>query len=250
MRVPVIAGNWKMYTSHQESVALATDISANTSGGYEVVVCPPSVHLESVCRVMSGSRVGVGAQNAYSEKEGAFTGEISCEMIRSVGGTYVILGHSERRQIFGESDTLINSKVKAAQRADLVPILCVGETLDEEVAGDTVSVITRQLSIGLESVPIMDPARLIIAYEPVWAIGTGKVATPGVAEAVHSEIRRWLFGRYADQADQIRILYGGSVKPDNVASLMAQPNIDGALVGGASLKSESFLSIINAASPT
>lgn len=214
----------------------------------DVAVCPPSVYLHDVGAALRGSSICLGAQNMYYEKEGAFTGEISGAMLRDLTCRYVILGHSERRQFLGESDAIVNKKVFAALRAELTPIVCIGETLQERETGITKKVITEQLKGSLAKLSADEGKQLVIAYEPVWAIGTGKTATPEQAEEVHSQIRTLLndfFGKTV--AESIRIQYGGSVKADNAAELMSQPNIDGALVGGASLKAADFAAIVKAA---
>ena len=229
------------------AIALAKDVvkGAHGVGDVEIAVCPPSVYLEAVAGVVRGSNVGLGAQNMYHEANGAFTGEISAAMLVDLGCQYVILGHSERRQFLGETDDLINKKVKAALAAGLTPILCVGELLNQREAGQTADVIRTQIDGSLAGITADQLPKIVIAYEPVWAIGTGKVATPKQAEEVHSDLRKLLGQRYNDQlAQQVRIQYGGSVKPSNAAELLAQPDIDGALVGGASLKADDFLGII------
>jgi triosephosphate isomerase len=233
MRRTLIAGNWKMNTNWAQGVALAKGIVAR-AGEFEdldLLVCPPFVYLSPVADVVGGSSVALGAQNMYHESDGAFTGEISASMLLDVGCQYVILGHSERRHVLGESDADVNKKTLAALEAGLTPIVCVGELLAERESGQTAVVIQR-----IEQV--------VVAYEPVWAIGTGKVATPEQAEEVHADLRSLLAKHYNDQsAAKVRILYGGSVKPNNAAELLAQPNIDGALIGGASLKVDDFLGI-------
>jgi len=212
-----------------------------------VAVCPPCVYLEAVVKAVSGSAIKVGAQNMYFETSGAFTGELAGSMLTDVGCTYVILGHSERRHILGECDELINKKVLAALAAGLKPILCVGELLEEREAGETENVVRRQVEVGLANVSAEDLARVTIAYEPVWAIGTGRTATPRQAGEVHSFIRQVITGLYSSEAAQALIIqYGGSVKPENAAELLGVPEIDGALVGGASLKVDSFTAIIRA----
>jgi triosephosphate isomerase len=246
-RRPMIAGNWKMHKTVPEAVALATRL-AQTVGNFEqreVLVAPPFTALLEVHRALAGSRILLGAQNMYCEDTGAFTGEVSPVMLLSAGCTHVILGHSERRQIFGESDELINRKVLQAIRKELRPILCIGETLSEREAGRAQTVVESQLRTGLKSLTREDHSRIILAYEPVWAIGTGRTATPAQAQEMHGFIRGLLSGLFdPDSAGAIRILYGGSVKPDNISELMAEPDIDGALVGGASLKAEDFEKIV------
>ena len=220
-------------------------IMVSESKGREIVVAPSFTALSSVSRALTGTSMTLAAQNLYWEDKGAFTGEVSAEMLLDVGCDYVIVGHSERRQLFAESDEWVNRKIGAALSAGLIPIFCVGETLAEREMGETFSVIERQLTIGLKDVSITDPDDLVIAYEPVWAIGTGKTATPGQAQEVHSYIREVLKKIFDEAAYDIRILYGGSVKPDNIDELMTEPDIDGALVGGASLKADSFARIVN-----
>jgi triosephosphate isomerase len=246
MRKKLIAGNWKMNTSGESATALARAVS-DASPGYgavDLLVCPPFCYLKTVSSVLAGGTVMCGAQNMYHEKSGAFTGEISADMIKDCGGTFVILGHSERRHILGETDEAINKKTLAAHAAGLTPIVCVGELLSEREAGQTGAVIRRQFEGSLAGLSPELMAATVIAYEPVWAIGTGKVATPQQAEEVHADLRKLIADRYnADTAEQVRILYGGSVKPDNAAELLGQPNVDGALIGGASLKADDFLAI-------
>jgi triosephosphate isomerase len=246
MRRKLIAGNWKMNTNRAGAVELARGIvdRAGEFGRLDLLICPPAVYLLPVRDVVAGRPVSLGAQNVYFEPDGAFTGEVSTAMLRDAGCQYVILGHSERRHILGESDTEVNRKTLAALGADLIPIVCVGELLAEREAGQTASVIRRQFEGSLADVPAGQIERVVIAYEPVWAIGTGKVATPQQAEEVHADLRRLLAERYNERSVQsVRILYGGSVKPTNARELLSQPNIDGALVGGASLKVDDFLGI-------
>jgi triosephosphate isomerase len=249
MRTPLIAGNWKMYKTVGEAVELVQALLEGVEIGYtqdrEVLVCPPFTALYPLAPLLAESSLALGAQNMYYEAEGAFTGEVSPVMLRDIGCQYVILGHSERRQIFGEDDALINKKVHAALEHGLVPILCVGETKPQRDAGDAETVTLGQLRAGLEGLSDEQLQNLVLAYEPVWAIGTGETATPADAQAMHAAIRQALSSDYGQHvADAVRVLYGGSVKPDNVDALMAQPDIDGALVGGASLKAESFLHIV------
>jgi triosephosphate isomerase len=250
MRRKFIAGNWKMNTARAEGVALAAAIAAKVgaSSGADVAVCPPSVYLEAVGNAIKGSAVALGAQDCYYEAKGAFTGEISPAMVKDIGCKYVILGHSERRQIFHESNQDVNRKVVAALGAGLLPIVCVGETLEQRQAGQTAAVVREQLEGSLAGVTAEQMGKVVIAYEPVWAIGTGVVATPEQAEEIHADLRRLLETRYNPQvASATRIQYGGSVNAENAATLLAQPNIDGALVGGASLKADGFLAIVHAA---
>lgn len=250
MRRPLIAGNWKMHLDRAGSVALATAVVQRTREvmDADIAVCPASVYLDAVGHAIGPSSVLLGAQNMHHEAKGAFTGEISASMLKDVGCTYVILGHSERRHIFQESNTDVNKKVKAALSSGLTPIVCVGEQLSERESGQTSTVIRDQFDGSLAGVAADDIGRIVIAYEPVWAIGTGRVATPQQAEEVHLDLRKILEDRYnAKTAEVVRILYGGSVKPDNAAELLAQPNVDGALVGGASLQADDFVKIVTAA---
>jgi triosephosphate isomerase len=250
MRRKFIAGNWKMNTSRAEGIALASAIAAKVgaSSEVEVAVCPPDVYLEAVGQAIKNSAVGLGGQNCYHEAKGAFTGEVSPQMLRDIGCTYVILGHSERRQYFKESNQDVNRKLRSSLGAGLVPIVCVGETLDQRQAGQTAAVVREQIDGSLAGLPADELLKVVIAYEPVWAIGTGVVATPQQAEEVHADLRKLLESRYnSELASQVRIQYGGSVNAENAASLLKQPNIDGALVGGASLKADSFLAIVAAA---
>jgi len=250
MRRKFIAGNWKMNTSRADGVALAQAIAATVgnSSTVDVAVCPPSLYLEAIAQAIKGSAVGVGAQNCYHEAKGAFTGEISPQMLVDIGCKYVILGHSERRQIFKESNQEVNRKVVAALGVGLTPIMCVGETLDQRQGNQTEAVVREQIEGSLAGLSADQMLKIVIAYEPVWAIGTGVVATPQQAEEVHADLRRLLEKRYNSQvASAVRIQYGGSVNAENAASLLGQPNIDGALVGGASLKADSFLAIVAAA---
>lgn len=241
-----------MNLTREAGIALAREIVAGISGKQQadVAVCPPFVYLDAVQAALKGSSIGLGAQNMYHEKEGAFTGETSAAMLLDVGCNYVILGHSERRHVLGETDEQINKKVLAALAAKLIPIVCVGETLAEREGGQTQSVIHRQFTASLAGLSAEQMTQSVIAYEPVWAIGTGRNATPQQAEEVHADLRRLIESRYNSQvASSVRIQYGGSVKPENAGELLSQPNIDGALVGGASLKAASFLGIVAAAKP-
>jgi triosephosphate isomerase len=252
MRKPFVAGNWKMNTNSQTSVELAKSIASGSmetaSQSVTVAVCPPFVYLQAVSKALSSSNIAVGAQDIYFEPAGAFTGEISASMLKDVGCSYCICGHSERRHVLGESDELINKKVTAAIAGGLLPILCVGELIEERQASQTNEVVTRQVKEGLAGLSAEKLQAVTIAYEPVWAIGTGLTATPEQAQEVHDFIRRLLAHMYDDKsAEEIRILYGGSVKPGNAADLMNQKDIDGSLVGGASLKADDFLAIIQAA---
>ena len=245
-----IAGNWKMHLTRAESVALASELvrGVGNAPAVEVAVCPPAVYLDAVGGALRGSPMVLGAQNMYHEAQGAFTGEISGPMLADLGCRYVILGHSERRHILGEDDQAVNRKLHAALEHGLTPIVCVGETLDQREAHRTRAVVQQQFDGSLAGIPAEQMVELVIAYEPVWAIGTGKVATPEQAEEVHADLRSMIENRYtADVASRVRIQYGGSVKADNAGQLLAQENIDGALVGGASLKADSFLGILAAA---
>jgi len=248
IRKPLIAGNWKMFKTGPEAETtakrLAELVGNNTT--VDIMIAPPFTALAQVARVVQSSPVALGAQNLYWETEGPFTGEISADMLKTAGCTYAIIGHSERRQYFGESDEGVNRKAQAALKIGLKPVVCIGETESEREAEKTFSVLDKQVRLGLEGLSLRDPGDLIIAYEPVWAIGTGKTATKDQAQAVHAFIREQLNQILGETiASKIRILYGGSVKPDNIAELMAMPDIDGALVGGASLKPEIFAEIIN-----
>ncbi|MEX1025122.1 MAG: triose-phosphate isomerase [Planctomycetota bacterium] len=248
MRTPFIAGNWKMNLDRRQALELAKGLrdALGANPKVDVAVMPPFVYLDEVARALAGSPVRVGAQNMCDEASGAFTGEISAAMLKDVGATMVILGHSERRHLYGETDELIRAKVHAALAAGLDPILCVGETLDEREAGATERVVRTQLTQGLAGVAEADLARITLAYEPVWAIGTGKTATPAMAGEVHRYLRGIVAGLYGEvAANRLRIQYGGSVKPDIVATLMADPDIDGALVGGASLNVADFATIMS-----
>ena len=245
----LIAGNWKMNTSLAGAEALARDLRGRLGETDEVdlAVCPPFVYLDVVARTLAGSRIALGAQDVYYEDDGAFTGEISAAMLKDLGCKYVICGHSERRHVIGEPDELINRKLLKCLAEGLLPILCVGELLAQRQAGETLDVVSRQVRLGLEGVSAADLGRVTIAYEPVWAIGTGVVATPAQAQEVHAMIRKLLSEQYDGQiAEAIRIQYGGSVKPDNAGELLACEDIDGALVGGASLRADDFASIVQA----
>jgi triosephosphate isomerase len=246
-RRPLIAGNWKMHGTHAEATALLEALlpAARAARDRDVVVAPPFTGLETAARILAGGPIGLSGQNLHWESKGAFTGEVSAEMLRDVGCQWVIVGHSERRQYFGETNETVRQKVGAALRVQLTPIVCVGETLREREGGNTLPVIERQVRDGLAGLARTALESLVLAYEPVWAIGTGKTATPEQAEEVHAAIRallRELAGEAA--AETIRILYGGSVKADNIDALMRQPNLDGALVGGASLDAAAFNRII------
>ncbi|MEE8348482.1 MAG: triose-phosphate isomerase [Acidobacteriota bacterium] len=246
-RRPLIAGNWKMFKNREEArktVGQLQDLLA-ASLAVDVVVCPPFSALSAVEEVIRGGEVQLAAQNVHWEEEGAFTGEVSTSMLLDCGCRYVILGHSERRQLFHESDAIIHRKMKKVLETELTPILCVGESLEEREAQRVGEVIRGQLEADLGALTAPEASRIIVAYEPIWAIGTGKTATPEMAQEVHGLIRQWLSERYSDPvAGGIRILYGGSVKPDNARELLAQEDIDGALVGGASLDAQSFATIV------
>lgn len=248
MRRPIIAGNWKMYKGPSEARSFAKELvrSLGVPSDLEVVVAPPFVSLLPVWEEIKGSPIQLAAQDVFWEREGAYTGEISPSMLKECGCTYVIVGHSERRNYFGETDDAINKKVKAVLDEGMKVILCVGEKLEEREAGRTLEVVQKQVLSGLYGLTAQQLKGVVIAYEPVWAIGTGKNATPEQAQEVHVAIRKILEGEFDQEvASEMRILYGGSVKPDNIDELMAAPDIDGALVGGASLKVESFVRIVN-----
>jgi len=249
-RKPFIAGNWKMNTSAAEAVALAEGLVAELGAvdAVDMAVCPPLVHLSPVADVLAGTHIDLGAQNMFYEDHGAYTGETSGPMLLDIGCRLVILGHSERRHVLGEGDEMINRKVLKALADGLLPILCVGELPEERENEETVEVVTRQIKIGLEGVSKEQAARVTLAYEPVWAIGTGVTATPDQAQDVHAMLRGLLTELYDPAlAETLRIQYGGSVKPDNAAELLNQPDVDGALVGGASLKVADFAAIVRAA---
>jgi triosephosphate isomerase len=246
MRKPIIAGNWKMYKTVGESLELVRQLKEALADvdSVEIVVSPPFTALSAVVEELKGSNISVAGQNMYWEESGAYTGEVSPLMLKDIGCTHVIIGHSERRQFFNETDATVNKKVKAALKAGLTPIVCVGETLEEREFGATMKIVERQMREGLEGLVPQEMEKIVIAYEPVWAIGTGKTASPQQAEEVHHLISSIIAQSAGGVARNIRILYGGSVKPDNVDELMAQPDIDGALVGGASLQANSFVRIV------
>lgn len=248
LRTPLIAGNWKCYHGGRSSVELAAGVAQLAKGltGVELVVAPPFTALAAVAAELDGSRVGLAAQNLYPKPEGAFTGEVSGPFLKECGCDWVIVGHSERRQYFGETDALVAEKAAAALDSELVPIVCVGETLEQRERGETLRIIKAQLEAFLDVIA-QSPTAIAIAYEPVWAIGTGKTAGPEEAEEVHAAIRSWLRAKADALADRTRILYGGSVKPENAKALLSCPNVDGALVGGASLDAGSFGAIARAA---
>jgi len=246
----VIAGNWKLFKTNSEAQQLANQIKIRSTDikNTDIILCPPFTALTVVNEVVKGTSIGLGAQNMYWEKSGAFTGEISAEMIKSTGAGYVVIGHSERRQYFAETDETVNLKIKAALNEGLKPIVCVGESLDERESGITAQVIEKQVNGALAGLNAKNMAEIIIAYEPVWAIGTGKTATPEQAQEVHAQTRSLINKQFGDEvSSNIRIQYGGSVKEENAEILLGQPDIDGALVGGACLKAETFLPIIQIA---
>ncbi|MDD2706525.1 MAG: triose-phosphate isomerase [Verrucomicrobiae bacterium] len=248
-RRTIIAGNWKMFKTVNEAEALVKGLLLELPdvSSIDVVLCPPFTALSRVADLVSNTSIRVGAQDMHWEKEGAFTGEISATMLRDVYCRYVILGHSERRQLFGETNESVNRKAKAALSASLRPIVCVGETLDEREKKDFRAIITRQVKESLAGIPAEQAEEIVVAYEPVWAIGTGRNATPAQAQEVHALIRTSLVALFGDKyAGNMRIQYGGSVKPNNAAELLGQPDIDGALVGGASLEARAFTAIIKA----
>ena len=246
-RRPILAGNWKMNMTATQARELASKLVPLVSSikDRDIVLGPPFTSLSAVAETIKGSNIGLSAQNLHWEDKGAFTGEISAEMLLDLGCRYVIIGHSERRQYFGETDETVNRKAKQALRKGLLPILCAGETLAEREAGKLNDIIGRQVTGGLKDIADDDMKKVVIAYEPVWAIGTGKTATPEQANEVHALIRQKVKALYsADIAEGLRIQYGGSVTPENISTLMAMPDIDGALVGGASLKPESFAALV------
>lgn len=251
MRKYVIAGNWKMNNDLRESEKLIVELKnllQNEKPNCDVIVCPPFTSLSEAAKLLKGSQIKLGAQNMHFEDSGAFTGEVSASMLISVGCEYVILGHSERRNIFGENDEMINKKIKKALSVGLKPIFCVGELLEERENGSTNEVVKRQILRGLKGISDDEMKKIIIAYEPVWAIGTGKTASPAQAQAVHEFIRDLIEIEYSlETANDVTIQYGGSVKPENAKELILQKDIDGALVGGACLKADSFLGIIKGA---
>ena len=245
MRTKIVAGNWKMNKTASETAALIEAIKQETANArIEVVVCPPFTSLRDAAAACAGSHIKLGAQNVHWEASGAYTGEVSAEMLKDLGVTHVIIGHSERRQYFGETDATVNRRTKAALAAGLVPLVCVGETLEERDAGKMDEVVIRQVKLGLAE---LDVGKVVIAYEPVWAIGTGRTATPAQAQEAHALIRRTLAEIAGGSvATSVRIQYGGSMKPDNAKDLMSQPDIDGGLIGGAALKADSFAAIVMA----
>jgi triosephosphate isomerase len=251
MRTKIVAGNWKMNNDLTASISLISEIKNSLIGKKyktKIIICPPFTSLETANALLKGTNISLGAQNMYYEESGAYTGEISAKMLISVGCEFVIIGHSERRTIFKETDETINLKLKAALKNNLKPIFCIGETLEERENDKTFDVIRRQIITGLKDLSELEIQSIIIAYEPVWAIGTGKNATPNQAQEVHKFIRDLLQKEYSNYlSDNIIIQYGGSVKPENASELISQPDIDGALVGGACLKSDSFIKIVESA---
>ena len=249
IRTPLIAGNFKMFKTVAETVAYVDELRTLLKGtwGVDVVIAPPFTALAAAAKAADG-KIGIGAQNIHWEREGAFTGEVTAGMVHETGARWVIVGHSERRTLFGETNVTVNRKTRAAITAGLVPIVCIGETLDQRDRNETLAVLDTQIKEGLDGVTGEELARMVLAYEPVWAIGTGRNATPAQAGEAHFHIRQRIkqwFG--VDAASRCRVLYGGSVKPENIASLISQPDVDGALVGGASLVAKSFFAIISAA---
>ena len=247
MRRPIIAGNWKMYKTVQESVDTAIGLKRKfyTFSDADIVICPPFTSLSKVQDEIIDSSIMLGAQNMHWEKEGAFTGETSPHMLKDLGCKFVIIGHSERRNIFGETDSAVNKKVKVVLKYGMVPIMCVGEKLEERDNGTTFEILEKQLVRDLEGLLKEDVVRVVIAYEPIWAIGTGRTATPQQAQEAHKFIRDFIEKTYdKETSSKIRIQYGGSVKPENIAKLMSQDDVDGALVGGASLDVNSFSEIV------
>ena len=246
-RIPFIAGNWKMFKTVVEAVVFVKELklAVKDFGKVEIAIAPPFTALHAVAEAARNSNIAVAAQNLHWEREGAFTGEVSAAMVKEAGAEYVIIGHSERRRLFGDTDANVNRKVMAAIAAPVTPIVCVGETLEERERNETLAILDRQIKVGLDGVTGDQVAALVVAYEPVWAIGTGRNATAAQAGEAHAHIRtrlRQWFG--ADAAERCRVIYGGSVKPDNIRQLIAEPDVDGALVGGASLDLKSFSDIV------
>jgi triosephosphate isomerase len=248
-RKVIVAGNWKMNKNAAEGRALVEALKNGIAGleNAEIVVCPPFTTIGSVVEAAAGSAIGVGAQNIHWAESGAFTGEISADMLKTSGVQYVIIGHSERRQYFGETNETVNKRLKAALAAGLIPIVCVGELLEEREGNKTEAVLAEQIRVGLEGISADEAAKIVIAYEPVWAIGTGKTATPDMAQAAHAFIRGELRALFGNVADEMRIQYGGSMKANNARELVAQPDIDGGLIGGAALKADDFIALIREA---
>ena len=246
MRKPIIAGNWKMNKTLAEAVAFVNDVKDRVNNeNVEAVICAPFLALKDLKEVTKGTNIKVGAQNMHFEESGAFTGEVAPSMLKEIGVDYVVIGHSERREYFNETDETVNKKVLKALEHDILPILCCGETLEQREAGETKAVCKVQVEKALENVAKEDLSKVVIAYEPIWAIGTGKTATAEDANDVISYIREVVKGLYGDLANEVRIQYGGSVKPANVAEIMAQSDIDGALVGGASLAADDYVKLVN-----
>ncbi|SCI18974.1 MULTISPECIES: triose-phosphate isomerase [unclassified Romboutsia] len=246
MRKPIIAGNWKMNKTIAEAVAFVNDVKDRVNNGnVEAVICAPFLALKDLKEVTKGTNIKVGAQNMHFEESGAFTGEVAPSMLKEIGVDYVVIGHSERREYFNETDETVNKKVLKALEHGILPILCCGETLEQREAGETKAVCKVQVEKALENVAKEDLSKVVIAYEPIWAIGTGKTATAEDANDVISYIREVVKGLYGDLANEVRIQYGGSVKPANVAEIMAQSDIDGALVGGASLAADDYVKLVN-----
>jgi triosephosphate isomerase (TIM) len=252
MRIPFIAGNWKMYKTVQDAVVFVKElkIAVKDITDVEIVIAPPFTAVHAVAEAARNSNIGVAAQNVYWEREGAFTGEVAPAMVKEAGAEYVIVGHSERRRLFGETDAIVNRKVVAAIGAGLTPIVCIGETLEERERDETFAVLDHQIKEGFDCLGAEQIAELVVAYEPVWAIGTGRTATSAQAGEAHAHIRtrvrQWFGG---DAADRCRVIYGGSVKPDNIRELIAEPDVDGALVGGASLEVRSFAELVTKSRP-
>lgn len=246
MRTNVIAGNWKMNKTNQEAVEMLTELKELVKGveGVKIVIGAPFTALSDAVKAVTGTNIEIAAENVYPKASGAYTGEISPEMLKSIGVKYVIIGHSERREYFKECNQFINEKVKAVLNAGMTPILCIGEKLEERESGKTAEVNETQVREGLKDITAEDAKKVIIAYEPVWAIGTGKTATPEMAQETHKEIRDVLVSMFGDVANEMIIQYGGSMKPENAKELLAQPDIDGGLIGGASLEASSFAKIV------
>lgn len=251
MRKKIVAGNWKMYKDKSETIELISQLKEKLNSftpEVEIIICPPFTSIELAGELIKNSKISLGAQNMHSEIEGAFTGEVSVKMLKSFGVEYVILGHSERRSYFKETDEFVNQKIKRAIEFGIKPIFCLGETLDERESGKTFEIVENQLTKGLSGISRIDLEKIVIAYEPVWAIGTGKTATPEQAQEVQAFLRAKISELYDSEiASKVCILYGGSVKPENASDLFKQPDIDGGLIGGACLKADSFYQIILAA---
>ena len=252
MRIPFIAGNWKMYKTVQDAVVFVKElkIAVKDITDVEIVIAPPFTAVHAVAEAARNSNIGVAAQNVYWEREGAFTGEVAPAMVKEAGAEYVIVGHSERRRLFGETDAIVSRKVVAAIGAGLTPIVCIGETLEERERDETFAVLDHQIKDGFDRLGAEQIAELVVAYEPVWAIGTGRTATSAQAAEAHAHIRtrvrQWFGG---DAAERCHVIYGGSVKPDNIRELIAEPDVDGALVGGASLEVRSFAELVTRSRP-